>query len=163
MECTPLSIAVLVGNELAVGLLLDHRPDVSARDRFGTTPLHEAAYTGDERSALLLLSKGADVSAKDNLTERTPLHIVANMGHEAMAGLLLANGADVSLKDIYGETAGGIATRRSHLQAAAMIQAEEASRAKCVAFAMGQHARLGAGSLVPELEVGVVRMVLEQM
>jgi hypothetical protein len=40
----------------------------------------------------------------------------------------------------------------------------EAERmAKCEAFAMGQLERLGAGSAVQGLEVGVVRMVLERV
>ncbi|KAJ1471005.1 hypothetical protein T484DRAFT_1845674 [Baffinella frigidus] len=34
---------------------------------------------------------------------------------------------------------------------------------KCVAFAMGHHPRLGAGSRVLELEVGVVRMILDRV
>ena len=33
--------------------------------------------------------------------------------------------------------------------------------AKCEAFALGMHLRLGAGSQVLELEVGVVRMILD--
>ena len=33
----------------------------------------------------------------------------------------------------------------------------------CVAFAMGHHPRLGAGSQVLELEVGVVRMILDRV
>ena len=41
--------------------------------------------------------------------------------------------------------------------------AEIERRAQCVAFAMGDHARLGAGSRVRWLDVGVVRMVLEYM
>ena len=34
---------------------------------------------------------------------------------------------------------------------------------KCVAFAMGHHPRLGAGSQLLELEVGVVRMILDRV
>ena len=34
---------------------------------------------------------------------------------------------------------------------------------RCAAFVMGQHARLGARSLVRWLEPGVVRMVVESM
>jgi hypothetical protein len=33
---------------------------------------------------------------------------------------------------------------------------------KCLAFAMGQHSRLGSASLVFELEEGVARMVLDR-
>ncbi|KAJ1467300.1 hypothetical protein T484DRAFT_1859254 [Baffinella frigidus] len=42
-------------------------------------------------------------------------------------------------------------------------EAEATRRTKCVAFAMGHHQRLGAGSRVEWLEPGVLRMVLEQV
>ena len=36
-------------------------------------------------------------------------------------------------------------------------------RERCEAFAMGQHNRLGAESLVPGLEEGVLRVILDQL
>jgi len=51
----------------------------------------------------------------------------------------------------------------AHPEIAAMFKAEAMQRAKCVAFAMGQLERLGAGSRVQELDAGVVRMVLERV
>ena len=43
------------------------------------------------------------------------------------------------------------------------VKEEAVTRAKCVAFAMGHHERLGVGSLVEGLDPGVLRMVLEQV
>jgi hypothetical protein len=42
-----------------------------------------------------------------------------------------------------------------------MLQEAVVTRAKCVAFAMGYHKRLGVGSLVAPLDAEVVRMVLQ--
>ena len=76
---------------------------------------------------------------------------------------LLDKGADESAETHDGETPEHFATGQGHLQTAAMIRAVAASRARWVAFAMGQQERLGAGSPVHELDAGVVRMVLEHV
>ena len=44
-----------------------------------------------------------------------------------------------------------------------MLEAEGVRRAQWVAFVMVHHARLGEGKWVEELDVGVVRMVLEKV
>ena len=49
------------------------------------------------------------------------------------------------------------------LRAAAMERARATKRAQCIAFAMGQRERLGAGSLVRALDPEMVRMVLDQV
>ena len=45
----------------------------------------------------------------------------------------------------------------------ALLRVAAGRRAGCEAFAMGLHQRLGAGSLVQHLEVGVVQMILDQV
>lgn len=101
----------------------------------------------------LLLEHGASAVVVDNCG-RSCLHWAAHLGWEVIAELLLEAGADLSAKDLSGRTPQDIAQPRI----AGMIKAEASRRA--VAFAMGQHARLGAGSRVWELDEGVVQMVL---
>ncbi|KAJ1474297.1 hypothetical protein T484DRAFT_1832942 [Baffinella frigidus] len=129
-----------------------------------------------------LLADGADVEERGEVWETTPLlgafieqrsawtvlHVSAFWGSEEMTRLLLDHGADVSAEDKYGRTAEDLANANLHSRVVAMLRAETARReavrrAQCVAFAMGQHERLGAGSRVRGLEPGVVRMVLEQV
>ena len=45
----------------------------------------------------------------------------------------------------------------------ALLREVAAERARCIAFAMGQRERLGAGSPVRALDPEVVRMVLDQV
>ena len=51
-------------------------------------------------------------------------------------------------------------SRERHREAEAERREAE-RRARCEAFALGHHERLGAGSRVSELEAEVVRMVIE--
>ena len=143
-------------------LLLQHGADVSARDNGGFTPLDAVAMEGREEVAVLLLQYGADVSAQD-LNGMTALHWAAHQGHVAMVRVLIAHRANVAAQDTMGLTAEDYATSQSHPHVVAMLRAEAVTRAKCVAFAMGHHERLGAGSLLRLLDLEVTRMVLEQV
>jgi len=145
-----------------VRLLLDHGADTSAKNRFGWTPLFCSAMRGNEEMVILLLEHGADIAAKSN-SGWTPLHGASHWGCGEVVRLLLHRGADTLPKDNYGRAPLDLATARAHPKIVAMLKAEEVRRGKCVAFAMGQHERLGAGSRVRGLEEGVVRMVLEQV
>ena len=60
-------------------------------------------------------------------------------------------------------TSEDFATRNAHPQIVAMLTTEAVSRAKCLAFAMGHHARLGSGSRLRRLDPEVLRMMLEQV
>ncbi|KAJ1466471.1 hypothetical protein T484DRAFT_1922290 [Baffinella frigidus] len=80
--------------------------------------------------------------------------------------LLLDKGADVESKNRYVRTPHQEVANSDwslHTNIAAVLKAEATRRAKCVAFAMGHHQRLGAGSRVGWLDPGVLRMVLEQV
>jgi hypothetical protein len=74
--------------------------------------------------------------------------------------VLIEHGANILAEENTGLTAEDIAASESHLEVVAMLQAAAVTRAKCVAFAMGYHKRLGVGSLVAPLDTEVVRMVL---
>jgi len=128
---------------------------------FGSWPLSLviASMYGREEDVQRLLDQGADMSAH-TLSGETSLHIAVLYGRYSVVRLLLDHGADLSATTERGQTPEALAIACSRHQIAAMLKAEPTQR-KCVAFAMGLHARLGPGSLVWELEEGVVRMVLE--
>ena len=159
---TALHTAARGGHETVARLLIEHQADVSAQDNDGETALFIAAHGGHETVTRLLLEDGADVSAKTN-DGWTALHYAALGGSETATVLLLDKGADEQAHTNIGETPGHIAVAKLHHQVAAILQTVGVRRAKCVAFAMGHHARLGVGSRVEELDSGVVRMVLEQV
>ncbi|KAJ1478419.1 ankyrin repeat-containing domain protein [Baffinella frigidus] len=160
-DFTPLHFAVSGGHTEIVNLLLDKGADPLATDEDGRTPLHLGAGRGRTAVSLLLLDNSADISATAN-DGTTPLHWTSLYGHKAASQLLLAKGADVlSRTNGHGWTAKDLVTAGSHHEIAAMLKAEAVRRVQCEALAMGQHERLGTGSGVQELEVGVVKMVLE--
>ena len=133
---------------------------LEAKDNYGVTPLQRAAQVGHHETLVLLLEHGADVSSKNNVGA-TPLHIAADLDQGEAVQLLLSSGADEQSRTHDGRTPEYVATSRGHLQIVDMFKAEAVRRAQWVAFAMGQQERLGARSLVQELDPGVVRMVLE--
>ena len=173
---SPLQVAVYRGytercemdTELAL-LLLENGADVSATANEGQTALHLAS---SEAVSLLLLQHGADVSAKATGVYRgmTPLHMAARVGNTEVVRVLIEHRANASAEDDYGRTAEdslhlaqAIAGSHLHRQVMAMLQAEAVIRAKCVAFAMGHHERLGVGSRLQGLDPEMVRKVLEQV
>jgi len=91
----------------------------------------------------------------------TPLMAAAQHGYGILVQLMLDHGADVSVTDARGWNAENHAFAAEHFVVVAILQAEAANRAKCVAFAMGHHARLGVGSRVQGLHPELLRMVLE--
>ena len=112
------------------------------------------------QTALILIANGANVLATDN-NGMTPLMAAAQAGREQLVQLLLDYGVNVSTTDNRGWNAENYAAAGEHLEVVAMLEAEAATRAKCVAFAMGHHARLGVGSRVQGLHPELLRMVLE--
>jgi ankyrin repeat protein len=158
-----------------VEVLIEHTADVSAKDSDGRTALFWAARRGHESAARMLIEHQADVSSTNNFG-RTPLSEAALAfpglaGHAAVVRLLLDKGVDEQMRENDGRELESLATAGAYLHAlfgphrqiAAMMKAEGMRRAQCLAFAMGQHERLGEGSRVQSLDAGVVRMVLEQV
>ena len=147
--------------ELA-GLLIDKGADVSPRDKEGRTPLHFAAFYCGGPDAVERASCGAPIRIVD-------LYADIPKNAAEMVQLLIARGADVLSETNEGQTPAALATEFERPQIAAVLEAAQIAaeleavrrRAQCEAFAMAQHERLGAGSGVPELEDGVVKMVLE--
>ena len=161
-ETSALHIGVLHKLHAVVLLLMEHGADVSATSRSGRTPLHYAAFVDCVEVARLLIEHGADVSAPDK-DNRTPLDFAASQGSEDVARLLIDRGAYLQSSSKGGVAPEDVATMKGHLHIAAMLKAEAVRRDQCMAFAMGQQERLGAGSPVRGLDAGVVRMVLGEV
>ncbi|KAJ1468052.1 ankyrin repeat-containing domain protein [Baffinella frigidus] len=160
---TPLHDAVQEGRCATVQLLLDAGAGINAKSNKGATPLLQASEEGHGPVVQILLDKGADIHAKTKLWA-TPLHRAAEEGRSAVVQILLDQGGDVRARTRALETPQDLASARGHEQVAAVLRAVATRRAKCEAFAMGQHKRLGLGShLVRDLDPALVRMILDQV
>ena len=180
---TPLHVAAKHGRTAVVQQLLEKgaAPSASGSDPYVTaniervTPLHLAAGEGHGLVVRALLRAGADTDAKSSDGE-TP---VLWWCFGASSGVRLCweleepkgpKGTDAKSSD--GETPEDVARRRTpedvaqrknHVRIVRELKVEARRRAECLAFAMGQHDRMGAGSLVWGLDAGVVRMVLDRL
>jgi ankyrin repeat protein len=84
-----------------VQLLLDHKADPNAPDKWGVTALMSANTAAKVK---LLVAAGANTEAKDSEGE-TALIKAASRGDVAVAGALLDNGANVNTTDNKGSSA----------------------------------------------------------
>jgi ankyrin repeat protein len=160
---TPLHKAALEGHAEVAKVLLEHGADVSARRGSGAMPLQDAIDCKNEAVVEVLLEHGADVNGTDTSAEDgwTMLHLAAFKGLAEVVKLLLQHGANILAVNNARQTARFVAAFQSHHEVVAILQEATVTRAKCVAFAMGHHKRLGVGSLVAPLDAEVVRMVLQ--
>ena len=92
----PLFLALKMGSEVVVKLLLEKGADTSSRDKNGLTPLCWAIANGAGRSAaMLLLDHGADADLASGEHKATPLSQAAAVGDLDIAELLLERGANL--------------------------------------------------------------------
>jgi ankyrin repeat protein len=181
---TPLHSAAWAGDTNAVLDLLNHGADTSAKNSAGQTPLHWTAgqiheqWHGHPDVALMLLERGVDISTKDN-DGNTSLHVAAEHKHILMVRLLLEQGADVCAENSDGKTPLDVSTNilsgpawkheevTAALLKAVLIekarQAEEARQVTWGALVMGQHERLGAGSLIKTIPPELAKMILDRV
>jgi ankyrin repeat protein len=174
-ENTPLHSAAWAGDTHAVDFLLNQGADTSAKNSTGHTPLHWTAghihdkqWHGHPHVARILLKRGVDVSDKGN-DGNTSLHWAAESGHLLMVRLLLKQGADISAENNDGKTPIDVSTNRlygpdwKHEEVTALLRAEETRQATWGAFMMGQHERLGAGSLINTIPPELAKMILDRV
>ena len=64
-ESTPLHIAILYEQDLAVRLLLEKNASVNAKNELGLTPLHIAAKQGLDLMTCLLIEASANPNSRD--------------------------------------------------------------------------------------------------
>ena len=169
---TALHYAASGGHGTTVKLLLEKGAPVNLKTYDGKTPLFLAAFGaigaigGHVGVVQLLVDNGADVNLSTESGE-TPLHIAAWDRNGTIVQILLDHGADLHARTVYGDTPEDL-TRESEAkgnrgtgQVAALLRA--VATAQYEAFAMGNHTRLGATSLVQGLDEDLVRMVLEMV
>jgi ankyrin repeat protein len=106
---TALSIAILVGKEAVVPVLLRAGADVNAA---GGAALIQASKTGNVAMVNILLQAGADVNARPSENSYTALHCASNIDKgDLVIPILLQAGANVNLTN-HGSTALMYAARR---------------------------------------------------
>ena len=109
---TPIFSALLGGSVALLGLLLESKADVNARDSLGATALHVAAEEVLPEAATLLIGRGADVDLQDE-EGNTPLGraVFSARGRYDVVRLLLKSGASPDVPNKAGETPRQLADR----------------------------------------------------
>lgn len=114
-----LHLAVRLGHEPIVSLLLRHGAEADALDSIGRSPLHLACIHGHPAIATTLLEHGADISIKftdESMYEHFALSFAARMGHAEVLRVLIRYGADVNKAGSRGLTALHYAAVRNQSQ-----------------------------------------------
>lgn len=121
-DWTPLMIAVSVGADDIVELLLKNGADPNVGNEAGVTALHYAASKNRLDSGALLLANTvkANPNARDKL-KQTPLHRAAGKGYEVFCKLLLDNGAKIDPADTQRKTPLHLACEEGHGAVAVML------------------------------------------
>ncbi len=117
---TPLLLAVQVGANEVVPVLLAHGADANRVSNDGVSPLMVASEGRNTNTVRMLLRHGANVNAVSAVKD-TPLIYAVTAGDEKVAKLLCDAGADVSVRDDDGETALTIANDREYRHGVALV------------------------------------------
>ncbi|GMH33804.1 hypothetical protein BSKO_01638 [Bryopsis sp. KO-2023] len=100
----PLHMAVIIGNQDIVEVLIQAGADPNSENSNGATPVHMASQLAEVEILLQLIKAGGDVNARTATSEETPLHIAAVHDTPAIIQILLEAGAEIDGLDAQGET-----------------------------------------------------------
>jgi ankyrin repeat protein len=173
-EISPLWTAVICGNPILVKELL--RGDVNIHEELthnsligessskvqGINLVQFAVLRGMSEILRLLLHRGANANSTDS-TGTSVLHYCASHTRcDCIAALLYFN-ANIDAKNILGHTPLEVARHLHNDSATPLLEAAQHEKNKCVAFAMGNHIRLGKESTMRRCDPEILRMILEQV
>jgi len=113
--CRPLLLAVKLGNQEIVKMMLHHKASVDDVDSNGATVLHHAAIHGFAEIAHYLVADGGAAVDRANKAGCTPLYQAVQHGHVDCARALLTLGADRETRTRTGATPMYIASDRGSL------------------------------------------------
>ena len=95
---TILNLALRMGNQPIIKLLLDAGADPNGVDEFGWTPLHTAAGGKQTEMMELLLDHGANPNKASNQGYK-PLAVAAKFGSKEKVQLLIKRGTEIGKKE----------------------------------------------------------------
>jgi ankyrin repeat protein len=100
-----------------VEFLIDHSPDINAKDSVLRVALHIASEQGHERIVQLLIDRGANVSAFGGSVHNA-LMVASLNGQTRVVQLLLGNSVDVNARGNFGQNALALAagSDQEHIQ-----------------------------------------------
>ena len=157
---THLHIAVFQRRIDVVENLLTHETSlINKKNNEGNTALILSVMRYNWRIADCLLSHGANPDIQNN-EGKTALHVCAEKNALQMVKVLVSNGADLHIKDNNGRLAVNL-TGYSAVKEYLEEQRVEQRLHREIAFAMGYHDRLGAGSSMKDLPLDIFHKINE--
>ncbi|XP_044733830.1 putative ankyrin repeat protein RF_0381 [Chrysoperla carnea] len=118
-----LSAAVLIDNQSAINLLVQHKADINIQDKDGNTALHLALKKMDTAVIELLLSFVDDVNRDGN----TPLHLAMHSSNTQVIKYLIDHDTNLDIKNKAGDAAVHLAVKKHDSDILAFLQAKNAN------------------------------------
>ena len=154
-----------------VQMFLDCGVDINNRAQDGSTILHHVAWSGNVTLAKFLMTKPVCFDAK-SVAGLTPCDCADRMRHLQLSNnnetALQAGNPQTATASVYCGLRGRPWFESNHahnirkcMEVLAVFHTEIERRARCEAFAMGLHAKLGHGSRVMRLDPDMLRMVFD--
>ena len=134
---TPLHIACMRSNNVAIEILLSHDVNINEPNDDGWTPLHRGCWNDNERVVELLMKKKPDCLKRCNepesRKEMIPLHFACMRGHNKIASIILSSCSDeirskmLDAKDSLGNTPLHIACEKINTELVDILLKSEAN------------------------------------
>jgi uncharacterized protein len=174
---TPIQHAVVNGSSAMVQILLDHGADTSKRDDRGHNALHALAHRSprsvvvQNKICKMLINHGSDIKFKLRVLQAYDYGFIDTEASDS-EDEEVPPVTPVELADLMGKT--HIAAMMKEKEQICIRQTKQLFKAKYAkiearrrlvktAFAMGQHARLGADSRIMGLSPDMLQMILKHV